>query len=125
MKKIIVIGICAISAMTLSACGSFGTQTVGDERYVRTMDQGTDKLPEVLGQCLNEKLKEYQPSAHMRPRTTNIWTGAVPSPDSGQPQAVVEVALPTYGSGAIHAHIKVFQREPVVEEINEVIRQCL
>lgn len=125
MKKLICLGICALSSITLSACSSFNTQTVGDESYVRTFDQATDKLPEALGQCLNDKLKEYQASSHVRPRTTNIWTGAVPSPDSGQPQAVIEIALPTYGSGAIHAHLKVFQRQPVVEEINQVIRQCL
>lgn len=125
MKKLLFLAISATASLTLSACGSFGTQTVGDETYVRTFDQGTDKSPEALGQCLNEKLKEYQASAHVRPRTTEIWTGAVPSPDSGQPQALIEVALPTHGRGAIHAHLKVFQREPVVEEINEAIRQCL
>lgn len=125
MKKRLFLGICVATSMTLSACGSFDTQKVGDESYVRTFDQITDKLPEALAMCLNSKLKEYQESAHVRPRTTNIWTGAVPSADSNQPQAVIEVALPTYGSGAIHAHLKVFQREPVVEEINDVIRQCL
>ncbi|WP_432785151.1 hypothetical protein AAEX37_02056 [Oligella sp. MSHR50489EDL] len=125
MNKLLLPAIALTSCAILSACGSFGTQTVGDEKYVRTMDQGTDKVPEALGICLNDKLKAYQPSAHVRPRTTEIWSGAVPSQDSNQPQAIIEIATPTHGAGALHAHLKVFQREPVVEEINDVIKQCL
>lgn len=125
MKKRLLPAVALASGLLLTACGSFGTQTVGNETYVRTFDQGTDKVPEVLAMCLNDKLKAYQQSAYVRPRTTDIWSGAVPSPDSNQSQAIIEIALPTHGQGAIHAHLKVFQREPVVPAINDVIRACL
>ena len=125
MKKLLLFGICAVSSIGLSACGSSAIKTVGQESYVRTFDQVTDKAPTDLAQCIEINLKAYQASAYMRPETVDIWVGAVPSADSNQPQATIEVAMPTYGRGAIHAHLKVFQRQPVVEDINETIRQCL
>ena len=125
MKKHLLLGICIATGIGLSACGSTSTQTVGQEKYLKTIDQSTGKTPTVLAQCIEINLKEYQASSYMRPNTLEIWHGAVPSGDSGQPQATIEVALPTYGRGQIHAHLKVFQREPIVEEINDVIRKCL
>lgn len=122
MKKRLFFGLCIAASMTLSACGSFGTQQVGDETYLRVFDQPTDKLPRNLAECLNEKLKGYQESAYIRPKTTEIWVGAVPSGDSNQPQATIEINLPP---SQIHAAIKVFQRQPVVEEINVLIKECL
>ena len=94
MKKRLFFGLCIAASMTLSACGSFGTQQVGDETYLRVFDQPTDKLPRNLAECLNEKLKGYQESAYIRPKTTEIWVGAVPSGDSNQPQATIEINLP-------------------------------
>ncbi len=125
MKKLLLIGICIITGLSLSACGSTGKQTIGQEQYIKTIDQHTDKAPTALAQCLELSLKEYQTSSYMRPDTVDIWHGAVPSGDSGQPQATIEVELPTHSRGQIHAHLKVFQREPIVEDINEVIRTCL
>ena len=125
MKKTLLLGICAVAGIGLSACGSFSNKTVGQENYINTIDQPTDKTPVALAKCIDMNLKEYQASAYMRPETVDIWVGAVPSADSNQPQATVEVAIPTYGRGVIHAHLKVFQRQPVVEEITETIRQCL
>lgn len=114
-----------MSAVILSACGSTSVKTVGDETYVRVFDQRTGKSPIALAQCLDASLKSYQASAHVRPRTSEIWVGTVPSTDSDQPQATMEIFLPTYGEAQIHAHIQAYQREPVVEEINEAIRACL
>ena len=125
MKKLLLLGICVVSSISLSGCGSFATKTVGQESYIRTFDQITDKAPIPLAQCIESNLKAYQASAYMRPNTVDIWFGAVPSGDGNQPQATIEVAIPTYGEGQIFAHLKVFQRQPVVEEINEAIRKCL
>lgn len=125
MKKLLLFGICAVSSIGLSACGSSAIKTVGQESYVRTFDQVTDKAPTDLAQCIEINLKAYQASAYMRPETIDIWSGAVPSADGNQPQATIEVAMPTHGRGAIHAHLKVFQRQPAVEKINDAIRKCL
>lgn len=125
MKKLLLLGICAVTSISLSACGSSGTKTVGQESYVKTFDQTTDKAPTDLAQCIDINLKAYQASSHVRPITLDIWQGTVPSADSNQPQATIEIALPTHGRGAIHAHLKAFQRQPVVEEINEAIKKCL
>ncbi|NLA51664.1 MAG: hypothetical protein GX860_05985 [Alcaligenaceae bacterium] len=125
MKKLLLLGIGIATGLSLSACGSTGTQTVGQEQYIKTIDQRTDKAPTALAQCLELSLKEYQASSYMRSDTVDIWRGAVPSGDSGQPQATIDVEMPSYGRGQIHAHLKVFQREPIVEEINEFIRTCL
>lgn len=125
MKKLLLLGICVATSIGLSACGTTSTQTVGQEQYLKTFDQSTDKAPYPLAQCIEANLREYQASAYMGRSTAEIWEGAVPSGDRGQPQATIEVAIPTYGKGQTHAHLKVFQREPIVEEINEAITKCL
>ena len=125
MKKLLLLGVCVASAITLSACGSSRTKTIGQEVYIKTIDQVVSKEATNLAQCIEINLKEYQASSHMRPRTLEIWSGAVPSTDNNQPQATIEIAPPSYGEGGIHAHLNVFQRQPVVEEINEPIRPCL
>ena len=123
MKKTLILAICV--ATSLSACGTSSSEIVGQELYIKTLETPTDKIPSALALCVETKLKEYQASAHVRPITTDLWMGTVPSTDSDQPQATVEISLPTHGRGAIHANMKVLQRQPVVEEINDVLRQCL
>lgn len=125
MKKLFLLSVYVISGLALSACGSSSIKTVGQESYTKTLDKSTTKLPKNLAQCVDTNLKAYRASSYILPRTTDMWDGAVPSIDSDQPQATIEIFLPTHSRGQIHAHIKVHQRQPIDEEINEAIQQCL
>lgn len=105
MKKLLLSTCCAVSAVILSACvAPASVKTVGDETYVRVFDQRSKQSPIAPSPMPRCSLKSYQASAHVRPRTSEIWVGTVPSTDSDQPQATMEIFLPTYGEAQIHIY---------------------